>query len=59
MSDKKSTESKTPMTPEAAARIQSHADSTGTNQDFKSRAQRAAEKGGASGEGRVARDKKE
>ena len=34
----------TPMTPEAASRIQSHADKTGTNQDFKARAQSAAEK---------------
>jgi hypothetical protein len=29
---------------EAAARIQSHADRTGKNQDFKERAQRAAKK---------------
>ena len=35
----------TPMTPKAAARIQSHADGTGTNQGFKARAQRAASKG--------------
>jgi hypothetical protein len=35
---------KKPMTQADAARIQSHADSTGTNQDFKARAQRAAEK---------------
>lgn len=34
---------KTPMTPADAARIQSHADKTGTNQDFKERAQRAGE----------------
>ena len=34
--------SKTPMTSDAAARIQSHADRTGQNQDFKSRAQSAA-----------------
>jgi hypothetical protein len=33
-----------PMTQEDAARIQSHADKTGTNQDFKSRAQSAADK---------------
>ncbi len=33
----------TPMTPSAAARIQSHADRTGTNADFKARAMRAAE----------------
>lgn len=41
---------KTPITPDAARRIQSHADRTGTNQDFKSRAQSAADKqgGGAS-----------
>jgi hypothetical protein len=36
MSDKKL------MTPADVARIQSHADRAGTNQDFKSRAQRAA-----------------
>lgn len=33
---------KAPMTPEAAQRIQSNADKTGNNQDFKSRAQSAA-----------------
>jgi hypothetical protein len=38
------TQSKTPMTPEAAARIQSNADRTGTNQDFKARVQTAAAK---------------
>lgn len=32
------------MTPEDAARIQSHADKTGTNQDFKAKAQSAAAK---------------
>lgn len=32
------------MTEEAARRIQSHADRTGTNQPFKGRAQRAAER---------------
>lgn len=32
------------MTKEDAARIQSHADKTGKNQDFKARAQRAAAK---------------
>ncbi len=32
------------MTSKDAARIQSHADRTGTNQSFKSRAQRAASK---------------
>jgi hypothetical protein len=32
------------MDKEAAARIQSHADKTGKNQDFKERAQRAATK---------------
>ena len=37
-------DSKTPMTPGAASRIQSHADRTGTNQDFKSRAQSGADK---------------
>ena len=35
---------KSTMTPKDAARIQSHADKTGTNQDFKSRAQRTAAK---------------
>lgn len=35
---------KTPMTPADASRIQSHADRTGTNQDFKSRSQAAAAK---------------
>lgn len=35
-------DNKTPMTPEAASRIQSHADRTGTNQDFKARAQAAS-----------------
>lgn len=35
---------KTPMTPTAASRIQSHADKTCTNQDFKSRAQSTADK---------------
>ena len=35
---------KKPMTKEDAARIQSHADKTGKNQDFKARAQRAAAK---------------
>lgn len=34
----------TPMTQEDAARIQSHADKTGSNQDFKQRAQSAADK---------------
>lgn len=32
------------MNKEAAARIQSHADKTGTNKGFKERAQRAADK---------------
>jgi len=32
------------MTKQDASRIQSHADSTGTNQGFKARAQRAASK---------------
>jgi hypothetical protein len=40
MSKKKS------MTKEDAARIQSNADKTGKNQDFKARAQRAADKKG-------------
>lgn len=45
MSKSKSSNAKsTPMTPEAAARIQSHADRTGTNQSFKAAAQRAAAK---------------
>jgi hypothetical protein len=35
---------KTPMTTDATSRIQSHADKTGTNQDFKARAQSAASK---------------
>ena len=34
----------TPMTKEAARRIQSAADESGTNQDFKARAQAAADK---------------
>ncbi len=42
MSKKGST--KTPMTPSDASRIQSHADKSGTNQGFKSRAQSAASK---------------
>ena len=40
----KKTTSKTPMTPKAAARIQGNADRTGSNQDFKARAQRGAAK---------------
>jgi len=35
---------KAPMTQKDASRIQSHADRTGSNQDFKGRAQRAAAK---------------
>jgi hypothetical protein len=35
---------KSQMTSKDAARIQSHADSTGKNQDFKARAQSAASK---------------
>ena len=35
---------KTLMTKEAASRIQSHADRTGRNQEFKARAQSTAEK---------------
>ena len=42
MSDEKST--RIPMTKEDASRVQSHADRTGTNQDCKDRAQRAAER---------------
>jgi len=38
------TAKKNSMTAEAAARIQSHADRTGTNQEFKARAQSAAAK---------------
>ena len=37
-------EPKNEMTEEDAQRIQSHADRTGTNQDFKARVQRAADK---------------
>jgi hypothetical protein len=40
MSKKKST----PMTPQDAARIQGHADKSGTNQGFKERAQSAGDK---------------
>lgn len=36
------TDTKTPMSTKDASRIQSHADKTGRNQGFKSRAQRAA-----------------
>ncbi len=39
-----SSKPKTPMTPDAAKRIQRNADRTGTNSDFKERAQRAADK---------------
>jgi len=35
---------KSRMTSEAAQRIQSHADRSGTNQDFKARAQSSAER---------------
>ena len=35
---------KEPMTKKAAQRIQSHADKTGKDQDFKVRAQRSADK---------------
>jgi hypothetical protein len=37
-----SKDKKTPMTPDAAARIQGHADRTNTDQGFKERAQRGA-----------------
>lgn len=37
--------SKSQMTGKAAARIQAHADRSGTNQGFKARAQSAASKG--------------
>ncbi|OAD72840.1 hypothetical protein PHYBLDRAFT_146160 [Phycomyces blakesleeanus NRRL 1555(-)] len=40
----KSGGAKSQMTPKDAARIQSHSDRTGINQDFKSRAQSAADK---------------
>lgn len=40
-----------PMTPGAAARIQSHSDRTGTNQGFKSRAQSSAAKNSSQGSG--------
>lgn len=36
---------KTPMSKDAARRIQSHADRTDSNQEFKARAQSAAAKG--------------
>ena len=42
-----SNEKKAPMTPKDASRIQSTADKTGRNQDFKTRAQSAADKGRA------------
>lgn len=40
-----SNDKKTPMTPKDASRIQSSSDKTGRNQDFKTRAQSAADKG--------------
>ena len=43
--------SKSTMTPTDAARIQSHADRTGTNQGFKSRAQGATATPAPSGSG--------
>lgn len=49
MSDTKNSKSKTPMTKPAAKRIQKHADSTNTNQSFKSRATRAATKNSKKG----------
>jgi hypothetical protein len=49
MSDTKNSKSKTPMTKPAAERIQKHADSTNTNQSFKSRATRAATKNSKKG----------
>lgn len=52
MSDKK----QTPMTPVDASRIQSHADKTGTNQEFKARAQSAGAKN--ADQGKVAAGKK-
>lgn len=44
MSSQSDSSKKTPMTPADAARIQSHVDRAGTNQDFKSRAQSAGDK---------------
>lgn len=41
---------KTQMTQEAASRIQSHADRTGTNQDFKSRAQSSGDRNANAGQ---------
>lgn len=41
----------TPMTPSAAARIQSNADKSGQNQSFKARAQAAAAKNSDGGKG--------
>lgn len=38
---------KTPMTQKDASRIQSHSDRTGSNKDFKSRAQSTATKNGS------------
>jgi len=39
----------TPMTPKAAARVQAHADRSGTNAGFKGRAQAAAAKNSGGG----------
>ncbi|KAI8142428.1 hypothetical protein BJV82DRAFT_614872 [Fennellomyces sp. T-0311] len=44
MDKSKKQQPKTPMTPDAGSRIQSHADKTQTNQSFKSRAQSAGDK---------------
>lgn len=42
---------KTPMTQKDASRIQSHSDRTGSNKDFKSRAQSTAAKNGGDRKG--------
>ena len=43
---------KTPMTSDAAGRIQSHADRTGTNKGFKGRAQSGGAKNNGGGKGK-------
>lgn len=47
-----------PMTPSAAERIQSHADKTNTNHDFKARAQAAAAKNTGTGTAKTGGTKK-
>lgn len=49
MAESKSSESKTPMTPKDASRIQAKSDQTGNNKDFKARAQSAAAKNNVKG----------